>query len=99
MKINQSTELNIDLKTIIAIIMFTSSMVGMYYTLESDIEDAKKMPKAVIDRIEYDLKQEWQTDHIEELEEKVDDILLWCRELETNYKRKRTSNGKNIRTL
>ena len=83
MKINQSTEFNIDLKTIIAIVMFTSSMVGMYYTLQSDIDDAKKMPKAVIDRIEYDLKQEWQTDHIEELEEKVDDILVWCRELET----------------
>jgi len=89
MKINQSTELNIDLKTIIAIIMFTSSMVGMYYTLESDIEDAKKMPKAVIDRIEYDLKQEWQTDHIEELEEKVDNILLWCREIETELQKKK----------
>jgi len=89
MKINQSTEFNIDLKTIIAIVMFTSSMVGMYYTLQSDIDDAKKMPKAVIDRIEYDLKQEWQTDHIEELEEKVDDILVWCRELETELQKKK----------
>ena len=89
MKINQSTEFNIDLKTIIAIIMFTSSMVGMYYTLQSDIDDAKSMPKAVIDRIEYDLKQEWQTEHIEELEEKVDDILLWCRELETELQNKK----------
>jgi hypothetical protein len=89
MKINQSTEFNIDLKTIIAIVMFTSSMVGMYYTLQSDIDDAKKMPKAVIDRIEYDLKQEWQTDHIEELEEKVDDILVWCRELETELQNKK----------
>ena len=50
MKINQSTEFNIDLKTIIGIVMFTSSMVGMYYTLQSDIDDAKKMPKAAIDR-------------------------------------------------
>ena len=89
MKINQSTEFNIDLKTIIAIVMFTSSMVGMYYTLQSDIDDAKKMPKAVIDRIEYDLKQEWQTDHIEELEEKVDDILVRCRELETELQNKK----------
>jgi len=89
MKINQSTEFNIDLKTIIGIVMFTSSMVGMYYTLQSDIDDAKKMPKAVIDRIEYDLKQEWQTDHIEELEEKVDDILVWCRELETELQNKK----------
>ena len=89
MKINQSTELNIDLKTIIAIVMFTSSMVGMYYTLQSDIDDAKSMPKAVIDRIEYDLKQEWQTDHIEELEEKVDEILYWCKELDRDLHNKK----------
>mgnify|MGYP003124961537 FL=1 len=89
MKINQSTELNIDLKTIIAIVMFTSSMVGMYYTLQSDIDDAKSMPKAVIDRIEYDLKQEWQTDHIEELEEKVDEILYWCKELDRELHNKK----------
>ena len=89
MKINQSTELNIDLKTIIAIVMFTSSMVGMYYTLQSDIDDAKNMPKAVIDRIEYDLKQEWQTDHIEELEEKVDEILFWCKELDRELHNKK----------
>ena len=89
MKINQSTEFNIDLKTIIAIIMFTSSMVGMYYTLQSDIDDAKSMPKAVIDRIEYDLKQEWQTEHIEELEEKVDEILFWCKELDRELHNKK----------
>tara|TARA_R100000654_G_scaffold42534_1_gene68772 strand:+ start:66 stop:341 length:276 start_codon:yes stop_codon:yes gene_type:complete len=89
MKINQSTELNIDIKTIVAIIMFTSSMVGMYYTLQSDIDDAKKMPKAVIDRIEYDLKQEWQTEHIEELEEKVDEILYWCKELDKELHNKK----------
>ncbi len=89
MKINQSTELNIDLKTIIAIVMFTSSMVGMYYTLQSDIDDAKSMPKAVIDRIEYDLKQEWQTEHIEELEEKVDEILYWCKELDRELHNKK----------
>ena len=64
MKINQSTEFKIDLKTVIGIIMVTSSFVGMYYTLQDDIEDAKKMPEAVIDRIEYDLKQDWHTDHI-----------------------------------
>ncbi len=89
MRINQSTELNIDLKTIIAIVMFTSSMVGMYYTLQSDIDDAKSMPKAVIDRIEYDLKQEWQTEHIEELEEKVDEILYWCKELDRELHNKK----------
>jgi len=90
MKINQSTEFKIDLKTVIGIIMFTSSLVGMYYTLQDDIEDAKKMPKAVIDRIEYDLKQDWHTDHINKLEEDVKEIRQWCRELDEElYKKKR----------
>ena len=72
MKISEGTEFKIDIKTVIAIIMITSTFVGMYYTLQSDIDDAKKLPPAVIDRIEYDLKQEWQTKHINDLEEKVD---------------------------
>ena len=91
MKINQSTEFKIDLKTVIGIIMFTSSLVGMYYTLQDDIEDAKKMPKAVIDRIEYDLKQDWHTNHINRLEDEVKELRDWCRqidkELETPKKR------------
>jgi len=48
------------------------------------------MPPAVIDRIEYDLKQQWQTQHIEKLEEKVDEILFWCREVDKEvYKNKK----------
>jgi len=90
MKINQSTEFNIDLKTVIGIIMFTSSLVGMYYTLQDDIEDAKKMPKAVIDRIEYDLKQDWHTNHINKLEDEVKELREWCKELDEEiYKKKR----------
>ena len=48
------------------------------------------MPPSVIDRIEYDLKQQWQTQHIEKLEEKVDEILFWCREVDKDiYKKKK----------
>ena len=89
MKISESAEFKIDLKTVISIIVVTSMFVGMYYTLQDDIADAKKMPKAVIDRIEYDLKQEWQTEHIEELEEKVDEILYWCKELDKELHNKK----------
>tara|TARA_R100001198_G_C5235453_1_gene213528 strand:- start:592 stop:864 length:273 start_codon:yes stop_codon:yes gene_type:complete len=90
MKINQSTEFKIDLKTIIGIVMFTSSLVGMYYTLQDDIEDAKKMPKAAIDRIEYDLKQDWHTDHIRRLEDEVQELRDWCREIDEQlYKKKK----------
>tara|TARA_R100001443_G_scaffold93888_1_gene100484 strand:+ start:1045 stop:1320 length:276 start_codon:yes stop_codon:yes gene_type:complete len=89
MKIGESTEFKIDIKTVIAIIMITSTFVGMYYTLESDIEDAKKMPPAEIKRMEYDLKQKWQTEHIEDLEEKVDEILMWCRQIDKELHNKK----------
>ena len=89
MKISEGTEFKIDIKTVISIIVVTSMFVGMYYTLQSDIEDAKKMPPAVIDRIEYDLKQQWQTEHIEDLEEKVDEILFWCREMDGKINKKK----------
>ena len=90
MKISESSEFKIDLKTVVSIIVITSMFVGMYYSLQSDIEEAKKMPPAVIDRIEYDLKQQWQTQHIEKLEEKVDEILFWCREVDKDiYKKKK----------
>jgi len=89
-KITEQTEVKLDLKGIIKIVVLTATFVGMYYSLQSDIEDAKKMPPAVIDRIEYDLKQQWQTQHIEKLEEKVDEILHWCREVDKEvYKNKK----------
>ncbi len=90
MKIGEGTEFKIDLKTVVSLVVITSMFVGMYYSLQADIEEAKKMPPAVIDRIEYDLKQEWQTQHIEKLEEKVDEILFWCREIDKDiYKKKK----------
>ena len=78
-KINEQTEVKLDLKGIIKIVVLTATFVGMYYTLQSDIEEAKSLPPAVIDRIEYDLKQEWQTNHIMKLENEIDELRNWCR--------------------
>ena len=72
MKISESTEVKLDLKTIISVIIITASFVGMYYTLQQDIEEAKKLPPAEIQRLEYDLKEEWNSEHITALEERVE---------------------------
>lgn len=89
MKISENTEFKIDIKTVVSIIVITSMFMTMYFTLQADIEEAKGLPPAVIDRIEYDLKQEWQTEHIEDLEEKVDEILFWCREVDGKLNNKK----------
>lgn len=72
MKIGEDTSIKIDLKTIVAIIMVTTSFVGMYYTLQADIEIAKNEPKAAIERLEYDLKEEWNEQMIMSLEERIE---------------------------
>lgn len=74
MKIGEDTSIKIDLKTIVAIIMITSTFVGMYYTLQADIEVAKNEPKAAIERLEYDLKEEWNEQMIMSLKERIEMI-------------------------
>ena len=71
-KISENTNIQLDLKTVIAIIMVTASFVGMYYTLQADIEEAKKLPPIEVTRLEYELKEKWNEEMILQLEEQVD---------------------------
>jgi len=71
MKISENTEFKIDIKTVIAIIMFTTTIVGMYYTLQEDIAEAKTLPPVEVSRLEYELKEEWNEKMIIDLSERV----------------------------
>ena len=78
-KISENTNIQLDLKTVVAIIMVTASFVGMYYTLQADIEEAKKLPPVEVTRLEYELKEQWNEkmimqlkDQVEVLEQKAD---------------------------
>ena len=73
-KISENTNIQLDLKTVVAIIMVTASFVGMYYTLQADIEEAKKLPPIEVTRLEYELKEEWNEDMIMQLKEAVEVI-------------------------
>ena len=82
MKISENTEFKIDIKTVIGIIMFTTTIVGVYYTLQEDIAEAKKLPPVEIGRLEYDLKEKWNHENIEDVLERVnmleqvDDVIF-----------------------
>jgi len=71
-KISENTSVQLDLKTVVAIIMVTASFVGMYYTLQADIEEAKKLPPIEVTRLEYELKEEWNEKMIMQLKEAVE---------------------------
>ena len=72
MKISESTEFKIDLKTVIGIIMLTTTLVGMYYTLQEDIQLAKTLPPVEVTRLEYELKEEWNEKMIIQLKDQVE---------------------------
>ena len=72
MKISENTEFKIDIKTVIGIIMLTTTLVGMYYTLQEDIALAKTLPPNEVTRLEYELKEEWNEDMIIDLKERVE---------------------------
>ena len=72
MKISENTEFKIDIKTVIGIIMLTTTLVGMYYTLQDDIQLAKTLPPNEVTRLEYELKEEWNEDMIMDLKERVE---------------------------
>ena len=82
MKISENTEFKIDIKTVIGIIMLTTTLVGMYYTLQDDIELAKNLPPVEVGRLEYDLKEKWNHENIEDMLdrvnmlEQVDDVIF-----------------------
>jgi hypothetical protein len=58
MNISESTNLTLDLKTLIMIIGFTVSMVMMYAKLQADIQDAKNLPKPTLSATEWEIKDE-----------------------------------------
>ncbi len=80
-QIGEETKVTLDLKTIGMILVGVATVVGMWFALQSDIEEAKELPKPVIDRTEYDLKDELirQTimdtqEDVEEMKEQLDKI-------------------------
>ena len=71
MKISENTNIQLDLKTVVAIITITASFVGMYYTLQEDIAEAKTLPPTEVTRLEYELKEKWNEEMIIDLKERV----------------------------
>ena len=74
-ELNEDTGFTISVKTLIAIGFAISTVVGMWFALQADIAEAKELPAPVIDRIEYDLKDELIRQTIMDTQEDVDKIL------------------------
>jgi len=72
--INENFQITLDLKTIALLIVGISSLIGMYFALQKDIEEAKELPEPVLSRSEFDMKDENIRDRILMTQEDIKEI-------------------------
>ena len=81
-QIGEGTKVTLDLKTIGMIVGFAVSLSSMYFVLKADIALAMELPEPVIERVEYDLKDELIRQTIMDTQEDVEMILEKLNKLE-----------------
>ena len=74
-ELNENIGFRISIKTLIGIGAGMATIISMWFVLQSDIEEAKKLPKPPIERIEYDLKDELVRQTIMDTQDDVEAIL------------------------
>ena len=57
-ELNEDTSFNISIKSLIGIGIALSTLIGMWFALQADIQEAKELPEPEISRTEYDLKDQ-----------------------------------------
>ena len=58
-ELSEESKVQISLKTLCGIAFLIATLVGMWFTLQADIAEAKELPKPIppdITRMEYDMK-------------------------------------------
>ena len=68
-------DFSLDLKTIGMVIVFISTVIGMWFTLQGDIQEAKELPLPPIERMEFDMKDELIRQTIMDTQDDVESIL------------------------
>ena len=76
-ELNEDTSFKISIKTLIAIGIALSTLIGMYFTLQADIAEAKELPAPAppeITRMEFDMKDQLVRQTIMMTQEDVKEI-------------------------
>ena len=76
-KINENTNVSFDLKSLGVIAAGLSILIGMWFTLQNDIAEAKQLPRPLdpeITRIEFDMKDQLIRQTIMSTQEDVSEL-------------------------
>ena len=73
-ELNEDTSFKISIKTLggIAVLIFT--LVGMWFTLQADINEAKELPKPEVSKMEFQMKHKMVRDAVLNTEKNVEKL-------------------------
>ena len=57
-ELNEETGFNVSIKTLLGIGFAMATLIGMWFTLQADIAEAKELPKPEISKMEFNMKDE-----------------------------------------
>mgnify|MGYP000701251190 FL=1 len=75
-ELNEDTSFKVSVKTLIAIGLGLSTLIGMWFTLQADIAEAKELPVSTpeVTRMEFDMKDQMIRNTIMETKKDVEEI-------------------------
>ena len=76
-ELNEDTGFNVSIKSLIGIGFAMATLIGMWFTLQADIQEAKELPEPpapVIIRMEFDMKDQLVRQTIMTTQEDVKEI-------------------------
>ena len=91
-ELNEDTSFKVSIKTLGGIVAGIMTVVGMWFALQADIEEAKQLPEPpapVITRMEFDMKDQLVRQTIMSTQEDVKEIKEQLNKLEEKIDRLR----------
>tara|TARA_R100000353_G_scaffold155090_1_gene113871 strand:+ start:2042 stop:2329 length:288 start_codon:yes stop_codon:yes gene_type:complete len=86
MEVGKDTKLTLKIETIISVVVTLGMVIGMWFTLQADIEEAKQLPEPEIGRTEYDLKDQMIRNTIIETQKDVSEVKETQKEMREDVK-------------
>ena len=83
-ELNEDTSFKISVKTLIAIGAGLSALIGMWFTLQADIAEAKELPVSApeVTRMEFDMKDQMIRNTIMTTQKDVEEIKVTLEKIE-----------------
>jgi len=85
-EISKDSKFTLSLETAATVVVTLGMIIGMWFTLQSDIEEAKELPAPEVSRTEYDLKDQMIRNTIIETQKDVTEVKETQKEMRDDVK-------------